>query len=59
MGRMHPLLRHLFVLILFLAILLAFSSCIFGRKGRKCDCPTWSYEMPASEEHANDHAACV
>jgi hypothetical protein len=39
--------------------LLVFSSCIFGRKGRKCDCPTWSYEIPASEEPATADAARV
>gem|GEM_PF-5220115 len=59
MGRMHHVLRHYPVLILSLAFLLVFSSCIFGRKGRKCDCPTWSYEIPASEEPATADAARV
>lgn len=47
------------VLIIFLASLLVFSSCIFGRKGRKCDCPTWSYELPTGEEPAPGDAARV
>lgn len=47
------------VLIIFLASLLVFSSCIFGRKSRKCDCPTWSYEVPNGEEPALEDAARV
>ena len=47
------------VLIVFLASLLVFSSCIFGRKSRKCDCPTWSYELPTGEEPAPGDAASV
>ncbi|MDX9942810.1 MAG: hypothetical protein RBS53_11375 [Bacteroidales bacterium] len=47
------------LLIICLASLLVFSSCIFGRKGRKCDCPTWSYEVPTGEEPAPIDAARV
>jgi hypothetical protein len=59
MGRPYHFSGHFSVLILTLAFLLVFSSCIFGRKGRKCDCPTWSYEIPASEEPSLDDAARV
>ncbi|MEE4178570.1 MAG: hypothetical protein V2I46_13775 [Bacteroides sp.] len=47
------------VLVIFFASLLVFSSCIFGRKSRKCDCPTWSYELPTGEEPAPGDAASV
>jgi hypothetical protein len=50
MGRTFHLTPGILVLFITLAFLLVFSSCIFGRKGRKCDCPTWSYEIPASED---------
>jgi hypothetical protein len=59
MGRTFHFSRHFSVLFITLAFLLVFSSCIFGRKGRKCDCPTWSYEIPASEEPPLDDAARV
>lgn len=59
MGRLYHFSGYFSVLILTLAFLLVFSSCIMGRKGRKCDCPTWSYEIPASEETSSDDAARV
>lgn len=56
---MQPFSRRFRLLIFMLVCLMVFSSCIFGRKGRKCNCPTWSYEVITSEEPAAQDAPCV
>ncbi len=42
--------RPIGLLVFMLAFLLVFSSCIFGRKGRNCNCPTWGYEIKSTQE---------
>lgn len=38
------------LLVFILACLFLFNSCIFGRMGRNCNCPTWGYEIKSTQE---------